>query len=77
MLCDPIHRLLSDFKHVTHDWGNDKPNRINRKFTGPDSVRFPFKNMNFNEMVQKFLPMFQKNNIDKNQSIAFEIFEYF
>lgn len=59
MLCDPIHRLLSDFKHVTYDWGDGKiPNvKVNRQFIGPDSVLYPFQNMSFDQMVETYLPM--------------------
>ena len=77
VLCDPVHRLLSDFKHVTHDWGGDKPNRVNRQFLGPESVRFPFQNMTFDQMVSKFLPMFVKNSVEKNQTVWLQYADVF
>ena len=69
-------------KHVTHDWGGDKPNRINRQFLGPHSVRFPFQNMTFDDMVSKFLPLFLQNQEDNNQTVyqqyadVFEMIRY-
>ena len=76
VICDPIHRLLSDFKHVTYDWGGDKPNRINRQFLGPDSVLYPFQNMTFDQMIAKYLPMMQhKNATDHFYKKYHEVFD--
>ena len=60
VVCDPIQRLLSDFKHVTRDWSGatrNGYNAVNSKFLGPESVLYPFKNHTFDSMVDKFLPL--------------------
>ena len=70
-LCDPVKRLFSDFLHVraTHEKKNNKPNRFDlfffyisyfftSQFLGADSKLFPFANMTFEDMVNKYLPHF-------------------
>ena len=64
VVCDPIQRLLSDFKHVTRDWSGATRhgyNAVNSKFLGPESVLYPFKNHTFDSMVEKFLPLVEMN----------------
>ena len=55
----------------------------NGKFLGPDSVIFPFKNMTFDQMVDKFLPYLNESTAEaarqadpkvKNYLKVFEMF---
>lgn len=75
VLCDPIHRLLSDFKHVTYDWGDEKDilGRINRQFIGPDSVLYPFQDMSFDQMVDKYLPLVGNSTLYSRYSEVFDM----
>ena len=56
IVCDPVKRLLSDFKHVTATWA-EKSHAVNRLFLGNESSAYPFTDMNFDQMVEKYLPM--------------------
>jgi len=70
IVCDPVHRLLSDFKHVTSVW-SEKDNAINRKFLGPESSAYPFQKLTFDRMVEKFLPKMEDGILfSENQEIA-------
>ena len=55
IVCDPVHRLLSDFKHVTSEW-HEKKKKINRKFLGPESSAYPFQKLTFDKIVETYLP---------------------
>ena len=55
IVCDPVHRLLSDFKHVTSEW-HEKKKKINRKFLGSESSAYPFQKLTFDKMVETYLP---------------------
>jgi len=70
IVCDPVHRLLSDFKHVTSVW-SEKENAINRKFLGPESNAYPFQKLTFDKMVEKYLPKMEDGTLSQeNQEIA-------
>ena len=43
-------------------------NALNSEFLGPESVIYPFKNMNINEMVSKYLPLLETTRNDRNES---------
>ena len=73
IVCDPVHRLLSDFKHVTSVW-TEKENAINRKFLGPDSSAFPFQKLTFDQMVAKYLPKVKDRSVFEKTPEVNEMF---
>lgn len=62
IVCDPVNRLLSDFKHVTSEW-HVKKKKINRKFLGPESNVYPFQKLTFDMMVDNYLPKLKDGNM--------------
>ena len=73
IVCDPVHRLLSDFKHVTSEW-HEKKKKINRKFLGPESSVYPFQKLSFDKMVETYLPKMKDGSIYANNPEVAEMF---
>ena len=74
IVCDPVKRLLSDFKHVMASWA-EKSHAVNRMFLGSESSAYPFQNMTFNSMVEKYLPMVRDRQEEyKKHKDVFEMF---
>ena len=87
-VCDPVKRLFSDFLHVRaiHKMTKSKPNRwywqfykihfLKSQFLGPDSKLFPFANLTFAEMVNKYLPHFEQLDDENPVKKLFKIGKY-
>ena len=52
-VCDPVKRLRSDFLHVKAD--RPKAKAMNKDKIGPNSAIYPFRDLNFDQFVEKFV----------------------
>ena len=52
-VCDPVKQLRSDFLHAKAD--HPKAKAMNKNMFGPNSAIFPFRDLNFDQFVEKFV----------------------
>ena len=65
ILCDPVHRLLSDFKHMKDDKAGHL-GHLNKKTMGSNSAMMPLADLTFDDFVGTYLPLLtDKNNSEK------------
>ena len=72
ILCDPVHRLLSDFKHMKDDKAGHL-GHLNKKTLGSNSAMMPLADFTFDDFVGTYLPLLTENNTNEKDKTPKEM----
>ncbi|CBY07206.1 unnamed protein product [Oikopleura dioica] len=72
ILCDPVHRLFSDFKHMKDDKAGHL-GHLNKKTLGSNSAMMPLADLTFDDFVGTYLPLLTENDSSEKFKIPREM----